>query len=269
MSGVNLDDIDFGALYRRHKQQAGRRAKPASSWDARAQTLYDQPLESAYTDAFISRMDFSDARTLLDVGCGAGNIAVQVADRLDAVYGMDYSTGMLDVMRRHAQKRGLGNVHAIHGSWDDSWTDVPVCDIVVASRSTLVDDMADALQKLHDHAARRVYISYLTGGFFIDKHVARLLGHGDRAQPDYLYILGILHGMGLYPRLDYVDVPGRLAGITGFEDLEQRVARALAPLDAGQRHALRQWYDADPARAKRGGAPMRWAFISWETHPDG
>ena len=266
MTIVTISDIDFNALYKHHKQQAGRPAKPASAWDARALALRGKPLESAYTDAFIERMDFSDARTLLDVGCGAGNIGVQVAHRLDAVYGMDYSPAMLDVMAHNAAVRGLKNVHPIQAGWDDDWEAIPVCDIVVASRSTLVEDLGDALSKLHNHARRRVYLSYLTGGFFVDRSIARLLGRDGRAHPDYMYILNILHTMGVTPRLDYIDVPGPLAGTENFDDFAQKVTRALGELDETDCQALQHWYDADAGRACRGGALMRWAFIWWETN---
>lgn len=260
-----INDIDFAALYKRHKQQTGRPAKPAQAWDARARQMVGKPLQSAYTDAFIGRMDLDDARTLLDVGCGAGHIGVQLADRMDAVYGMDYSAVMLDVMRDNAERRGLDNVQLIHKGWDDPWDGVPVCDIVVASRSTLVEDLGDALNKLQHHARKRVYLTYLTGGFFVDGRIARLLGRDKRAHPDYMYVLNILHAMGCYPRLDYIDLPGRLAGTSGFDEFAQKTAQALGELTAGERDALQDWYHADPERAARGGAPMRWAFISWET----
>lgn len=263
---ATISDIDFNELYKRHKQRAGRPAKPASAWDARAHSLRGKPLESAYTDAFIERMDFSGARTVLDVGCGAGNIGVQIAHRLEAVYGMDYSSGMLDVMARNAAARGLKNVHPIQAGWDDDWEAIPVCDIVVASRSTLVEDMGNALLKLHNHARQRVYLSYLTGGFFVDPAIARLLGRDGRAHPDYMYILNILHSMDVTPRLDYIDLPGPLAGTENFDDFAEKVTRTLGELNDAEHNALQHWYDADADRARRGGAPMRWAFISWETN---
>lgn len=269
MTTNTLDDIDFKDLYVRHKQRAGRSQKPAQAWDTRAGKLYGKPLESSYTRAFIERVDLNGARTLLDVGCGAGHIGVQLAHRLDAVYGLDYSSVMLDVMADNASARGLTNVHAIHAGWDDPWDDVPVCDIVVASRSTLVQDMGDALLKLHRHARHRVYLTYLTGGFFVDGRIARLLGRGTRAQPDYIYVLNILHAMGMYPRLDYIDTPARLANTDSFEEFAQKTAAALGELDASGRAALQRWYEADPDRARRGGHPMRWAFISWEVNPYG
>lgn len=206
---TTLHDIDFATLYRQHKRLAGRPATPVGTWDERAQVLYDQPLESAYTRAFIQRMDFTGASTLLDVGCGAGNIAVQVARRLDAVYGMDYSPVMLDVLAHHARACRLDNVHAVQASWDSSWDSVPRCDIVVASRSTLVDDMGDALSRLHDHARLRVYITYPVSGLLAQPHHDAAAGGRAVGQPSYLYILNILQSRGIDASLNYIHTPNR------------------------------------------------------------
>lgn len=259
-----LEDLDFAALYRRHKQLAGREPKTAAHWDERARSLYGRDLDSPYARAFIARMDLRGARTLLDVGCGAGNIGIALAARLDAVYGMDYSPVMLDVLQDNARRHGLANVHPIERGWDDDWDDVPRCDIVVASRSTMVEDMDAALARLHAQARQRVYLSYLANGSFLDPEIAAVVGRSHRSQPSCMYVLNMLLARGCYPRLDYIETAGRLAGTTSFDDFATRVARTLGELDNAQRAALQQWYEADPVRAAAGGAPTRWAFISWE-----
>src|SRR5690606_18066310 len=82
--------------------------------------------------------------------------------------------------------------------------------------------------------------------------------------PDYLYTVSLLHQRDIHPRLDYLETRNRLGGTRDFEEFAQRVAWAFGPIDAEQRAELQRWYQADPERARSGGAPMRWAFISWE-----
>jgi len=258
-------DIDFGQLYRAHMAAAGGREKPPEAWDARAEAMSRLAGESRYVDDFIARMDLSGCATLLDVGCGAGAIALALAPRLQRVYGLDYSRGMLDAMMRNARALGRGNVAPIRRAWEDDWSDVPACDIVTASRSTTVMDMADALARLDAKANRRVYLTSLVGGRFIDAEVAELLGRTRPALPDYIYIVNILYRMGRYPRLDYIENDNRLAGAESFDEFARKVAFSLGEIDAAGQTRLRQWYDADPERARRGGAPFRWAFIHWET----
>jgi len=48
---------------------------------------------------------------VLDVGCGAGHTALQIAPHVARVDALDLTTPMLDQVARLAAERGLGNVH--------------------------------------------------------------------------------------------------------------------------------------------------------------
>lgn len=205
-----IDDVDFAAMYRRHVKQSGRPATAASDWDARAEKLSGKVMDSTrgYTHEFVRRMDLAGARSLLDIGCGPGTIALAVAGQLDRVVGLDYSPVMLECMRDNAARMGLENVQTCLHAWDDDWTDVPECDIVVASRSSMVPDMAQALAKMTGHARQRCYMTHRVGNHSAGASDARVSERQHLAFPDYIYIVNILYGMGLNPRLDYIDLPG-------------------------------------------------------------
>ena len=49
--------------------------------------------------SFVSKINFEGAKSLLDVGCGPGTIALEAAPHLEAVYGLDYSSGMLEFLK--------------------------------------------------------------------------------------------------------------------------------------------------------------------------
>lgn len=261
---MTLDDIDFAALYREHLRQSGRSPKSASEWDRRAGDLNRSSQASRYASDFIGRMSLDGARTLLDIGCGPGTLALPLAARLERVYGLDFSAGMLACLEENARAQGLDNVRGVQRAWEDDWSDVPVCDIVVASRSGLVADLADALDKMNRHGRLRAYMTQLVGGAFSEPEIAALLGRRPQRLPDYLYTVSLLHQRDIHPRLDYLETRNRLGGTRDFEAFAQRVAWAFGPIDAEQRAELQRWYQADPERARSGGAPMRWAFISWE-----
>ena len=262
---MSIHDIDFGQLYREHLLAAGGREKPPERWDARAAEMKQHMAdESTYVRDFVTRMDLSGCDTLLDVGCETGAIALALAGRMKKVYGLDYSQGMLAALREGIAERGLANVETIHCAWEDDWHDVPVCDVVVASRSTLVMDMADALAKLESKARRRVYLTSMAGGRFIDTEIAELLGRTQAALPDYIYIINILYRLGRHPRLDYIENDNRLAGTENADDFVRKVASLTGSLSADESMRLKAWYEANPERGQRGGSPFRWAFISWE-----
>ncbi len=260
---MTIDDIDFSALYRSHLDLSGRTRKSPEKWDSRAGSMANKALRSPYSDAFVARMDLRGATSLLDIGCGPGTIALAVADQLERVVGLDYSQAMLDVMQANASREGLTNVQTIHRAWEDDWDDVPECDIVVASRSTTVEDIGAALAKLHAKARKRVYLTHIVGGYFTDPVISRAIGRRAASVPDYIYLINVLHAMGIHPRLDYITNESRLADARDYDDFAYRVAWAMGSLDPDEHERLRAWYDrATPAERK--GTPMRWALVSWE-----
>lgn len=230
-----INDVDFAAMYRRHVKLSGRRSRSADDWDERAKSLAHKVMDTAsdYTRQFVSNMDLAGANSLLDIGCGPGTIALAVADKLERVIGLDYSPAMLEQMRKHASHLGLENVETCLRSWDDDWSDIPQCDIVVASRSSMVPDMARALDKMTRQARLRCYMTHRAANPNGDAGASRTVGNGTRttgqgyAFPDYIYIVNILYGMGLNPRLDYIELPAA-------------------------------------EQTQQGADPVRWAFIAWD-----
>ncbi len=259
-----LAAIDYGALYRRHMQHNRLLPKPASAWDSRARDYGRNAGKSRYADDFLARLPLHGARTLLDVGCGPGTLALPLARRLDRVVALDYSAAMLDQLQARAAAEGIDNIRCLHRAWEDDWSDVPVCDIAIASRSTTVDDLEAALDKLQAHARLHVALTVQVGGAFIDEHIIDALAIDVPRLPDHLLLLGMLHARGVHPRVDFIETPSRLAGAASFDEFAARVAWSTGPFDEAARQRLQQWYEADPARAAKGGAPMRWAFVSWD-----
>ena len=260
---TTLDQIDFALLYREHLARAERTRKDASAWDSRAAGMASKALRSRYASEFVARMDLRGAQSLLDVGCGPGTIGLAVAGQLQRVVGLDYSAAMLDAMRAKAAEMNLSNVETLHRAWEDDWGDVPACDIVVASRSTNVEDIAGALARVHAKARLRVYLTHLVGGHFIDPAIQAVIGRSVPSVPDYIYLVNILHRMGIHPRLDYIAHENRLADAVDFDDFARRVAWSVGELDATETERLRTWYERTTPQ-ERQGQPMRWAFISWE-----
>lgn len=260
---MTLQSIDFGRLYRDHLATTAHTHKTAAAWDSRAAGMASKALRSRYAEEFVARMDLQAAASLLDVGCGPGTIGLAVADQLQRVVGLDYSSAMLDVMRDKAAELELNNVETLHRAWEDDWSDVPCCDVVVASRSTTVQDIGQALELLHSKARLRVYLTHLVGGHFTDPAIQTVVGRTVPSVPDYIYLLNILHRMGIHPRVDYIAHENRLADAVDFEDYARRVAWSMGGLDADEQERLRIWYERSTPK-ERTGTPMRWAFISWE-----
>src|SRR5581483_7685834 len=65
------------------------------------------------TEAMFGRLGLRDGLRVLEVGCGSGNIACWVAERVGpggSVLGIDNSPGQVEQARQLARERGLRNV---------------------------------------------------------------------------------------------------------------------------------------------------------------
>jgi SAM-dependent methyltransferase len=259
---MNVSDIDFAELYRRQMRRANRQEKTPEYWDGRATAMSQRMSDSQYVRQFAAALDLEGCATLLDVGCGPGTIALTVAPRLEHVYGLDYSPGMLSAFVEEARSRGLTAATPILRAWEDDWADVPVCDIVVASRSTAVPDFEAAVLKLDSKARKRVYMSYPADGRLPGDDVRRAIGRGDASSPDYLCAVGILHHLGLHPTLGYLTTENRFARCVDFADFLSKASELLGPLSAEEETRLEVHFRETGDRARQ--APTRWALFSWE-----
>ena len=173
--------------------------------------------------------------------------------------GLAVSNAMLE----NAAEMQFKNIQPILASWEDDWSDVPICDIAVVSRASIVADMDDALDKLNHHARKKVYMTQLVGGRFVSREIAELLGREDRSFPGHMYIMNMLYQRNIYPTLDYIESASRLAGGSSLEELIDKVRWSFGELSAEDEEKLSAWYQRDPEYAQQGGEPMRWAFMSW------
>ena len=254
--------FNFAGFYRERVRAASRPERPPDYWDGRAASMSERGFDTPYVRALLARLDLAGCSTLLDVGCGPGTIALSAAPRLAHVYGLDHSPNMLAAFAANARARGLTTATPILRSWDDDWTDVPVCDIVVASRSTAVPDLEAALVKLHAVARRRVYVTYPADGHLVGDDVRRALGREASALPDYLCVVGLLHQLGLRPTLDYLPGENRLAEAADFEEFRARIDRLLGGLSVDEVPRLEAYFDE--RRGRPPASEVRWALFSWE-----
>ncbi len=259
---MNLSDIDFADLYRRQMQRANRQEKTPQYWDGRAPAMSQRMSDSQYVRQFVEALDLAGCATLLDVGCGPGTIALTVAPRLEHVYGLDYSPGMLAAFAAEARARGLTAATPILRAWEDDWADVPVCDIVVASRSTAVPDLEAAILKLDSKARKRVYMSYPADGRLPGDDVRRAIGRDDASVPDYLCVVGILHHLGLHPTLGSLTTENRFARCADFAEFLSKATELLGGLSEEEAGRLETFFRETGEGVRQ--RPTRWALFSWE-----
>ncbi|HLR82639.1 MAG TPA: class I SAM-dependent methyltransferase [Paenalcaligenes sp.] len=205
---MEIDQIDFSALYKEHFQRMDRAISQPHQWDARAEKVQINWQPDAYINTLLDAMLLQENETVLDVGSGAGDVALAVAMRGHQVHALDFSKKMLSRLMQRADALGCADLIATHcADWTDPTVNVPQCDVVVASRSTLIADMGQGLARLHDWAHQRVYVTYpfeagqRTGPEFSRQHV------GAGRIPPYYYLPSILYQKGQCPQMAFIKEP--------------------------------------------------------------
>lgn len=260
---TNLENLNFSELYKEQMKSSTFKGKNSQDRDKRANSMNVNVQKSIYTKNFIDKMDLTNASSLLDVGCGPGTICLELAPKMQKVYALDYSLGMLDCVKNNCKEKNLNNVGTIYKSWDDNWDDIPNADIVIASRSMEVKDVKDAILKLNSKANKRVYLTTKVGGTFIDAEILNQLSRKVFPRPDYIYLLNILHSMGIYAKVDFI-----LSENTKFENLNneefiQRISWSLGELSSEEKFLLENYFNTI-YKYKETPNYIKWALISWE-----
>jgi len=126
---------------------------------------------------------------------------VPLARAAKSVTVVEPSGGMLDILIRNAGTAGLQNIEILQRKWEDVevGTDVIEHDIVIACHSLSMMEIGDALAKM-DAAALRYGCIFSFGGrrvWDFSELWPKLYGEEFALGPSYIYLVNILHSMGI------------------------------------------------------------------------
>ncbi|EMG30866.1 class I SAM-dependent methyltransferase [Campylobacter showae] len=256
----NYDEIDFDALYKAQKAKSSFGKKLAEHWDKKAPSFNEGVMKSVYAQEFIDKVDFTGVSTLLDFACGAGALSVLAEEKVDQIYGYDFSPRMLEFARENAQTYGAKNAKFAQKAFEDDWSDVPECDVVFASRCLEVDDLKAALSKLLSKTKKALYITFKVGGSFVDEDVLGAIGRKVEQKPDFVYLLNILFQMGYLPSLDYIKARCHAGPASSAEELIQKTRWGLGgELSEAEEARLAEYFNS--GKYKPGQEFMHWAVV--------
>jgi SAM-dependent methyltransferase len=272
---VAQEDKDWNAEWMRLSDQR-EVAHDAAFWDRRARDFRGGGEASPYVSGFIAGLRLRPGESVLDVGCGSGALALPLARAGHDVVAVDFSAGMLEVLRRRASADGLRNVTTILTGWDDDWraAGVGAADVVIASRSLDVRDLRAALQKLDAFARRRVCVTLPADGLLYRQLLAHeAVGRPYTRRGDKSTAVHVLRQMGIEVEVR----PLEHANASRYESLEaalQSLRRMVAPANEREETALKRYVAqhlvetaGDDGRRVWKQEPeitVRWAFLAWD-----
>ncbi len=189
--------------------QPGRGGLGADFWNSRARRYAAAVAGTAARDPFLAHVRRATRRgtSLLDVGAGPGRFTLALAPHVRHVVAVDPSEAMLRILRREASRRGLANIDAILGRWQDveaGSADVAICSYVIP----FVADAPTFLRKL-DAATRERSFVYMSGiSADPNDHLWRHFhGRPRRPAPSYLDLAAVLEEIGSAPEVTVVEAP--------------------------------------------------------------
>ena len=158
-------------------------------------------------DALVERTasELDPGDTLLDVGGGAGRLALPLALRCRGVTVVDSSHAMLDALRAGAADAGIDNVTAVFGEWQDA--SVPSADVVLCSHVVYTEpDVVGFVRKLDAHARKAVFMPTFEHG--PQTHLGPIwravYGEERVGLPRLAELVAVLTEMGLDPSVEHV-----------------------------------------------------------------
>lgn len=265
-----------------------------TQWDERSKTFDNADRKSVYAHEFLELADVLPGESVLDMGCGTGALAVELARDNHEVYAADFSEGMLAQLRAKIDAENLQTIIPLHMSWADDWSrfgiDADSVDVTFASRSIIVEDLGAALDKLSLVARRKCCITLATGASpNLDHHILEAIGVVPPIVRDPVYAFGMLMQRGYEPEVRYIHslrkdtFDSKAEAYEKFSPMVDASGAGFTPAERAEvDERLKSWIDAhlvdnpDVGKPDRKGIPeglfcldvirtVSWAFISWDT----
>lgn len=272
---LDFRSLDWNRLWKTAKDKAGFPKDRRAFWNRRAPELARHAAAGTYADAFLRLLRPQTNWNVLDVGCGAGTLALPLAMRVTAITALDISDRMLEIFNERCRELDIRNIRTVRAGWDDDWdaAGIETYDVVIASRSFYAEDLAAAVAKLNRIARERVVLAALVGDGPYDRRQYEAVGRTLDRGPDYIYTLNYLHQIGIYARLQFIAekddpvYPNLKAAVDGQrwmfqemtpeeeERLRTHLAGRLTPRNGG-------WAFPKPKIT-------RWAYIEWDPREGG
>lgn len=212
----SIKQIDWDTMWATQMERASFAGNNSTYWDAMFRSRCESNSTDNYLDELLRRMKLSPDYSVLDVGCGIGEIALPISRRVSRVTALDYSPVALEMLRDKASRSGCTNIKTLNGDFPtlSVGSDIEEHDVVLASRSLPMGDLRKSLTLMNQTAKHFCYLTWNTGGNELTEGICSILGKKYFPFPEYMIIMNLLYSIGIKANLDTFVVNGRLQFIT-------------------------------------------------------
>jgi len=210
VSNREIDKIDWEQLWNDELKRSKVENTTQLNWDKFAEQFERQYSRSDYRDKMLERVHTRPDDTVLDIGCGPGNLAVPLASRVKSVTALDMSLDMLRLAKQQAEAQKISNITFVQFDWEDIviGKDIQPHDVVVCSRAFPKQNPRESLAKLNQAANKYVYLTLKTvadDAYRFYTNLYQEIGKEYRTYPDYIYAYNLLYQMGILAHVDFIE----------------------------------------------------------------
>ena len=131
--------------------------------------LIPRPETEILIDSVIEHVKTKEEITILDIGCGSGNIAIALAANISncKVYGTDISKDALKISVDNAEVNGVTNKTEFHlkDILSDDFSDLPKMDIIVSNPPYVSEEKFDRVQNEIKYFEPNIAVTDFSDGY--------------------------------------------------------------------------------------------------------
>lgn len=254
-----------------HAQSESMRASApvGDHWRGYAAMFREDPYRTG--DALLDRLlqEVAPQDTVIDVGAGAGRMALPLALHCRRVVAVEPSPSMAGVLEERALEHGIDNIILVRASWEEARVDpgdVTLCCHVLYT----IQEIGPFLRKLESHAGKRVLVVLYNSPPQSQIYPLWREVHGQErlSLPSLPQLEEVLQELGINARVEMLG-PQRPRGFDSMEQAADQLAHRLyLSDDSPERSRLMELL---PQRLEEqegvfyipGAPPLEPALVSW------
>jgi 2-polyprenyl-3-methyl-5-hydroxy-6-metoxy-1,4-benzoquinol methylase len=265
-----MKNIDWNQIWRDSQRQRKDKREGNAFWNRRAPAFADHAKKTAYASHFIQLMNPQPDWSILDIGCGAGTLAIPLNPLVRRITAIDFSDVMIDLLNQKCWEDGITNIDPRVVSWEEDWETAGITehDVVIASRSLVVEDLQAAISKLIAKARHKVFISAPVGDGPFDRRIFEAIGRDMQRGPDYICLYNLLNQMGIFADVAFVTNETGNKTYSDINEAAEKFRWMIEDLTVEEESLLRTYLECHLVKQPEGWLldyhhPVRWAIISW------
>ena len=175
-------------------------------WEGMAQNFKDDPFRKGDPVIDMLEQEFAECRTLVDIGGGAGRLALPLSLSREAVTVVDSSKSMLAELQDSCEEAKIENVSSVFGLWEDAVIDIhegALCSHVTYG----IENIGKFLENVNQYASKRVVIiAFMKSPQAHLESLWREVHEEERVHlPGVPELMDVLWQLGITPELNIIE----------------------------------------------------------------